>query len=320
MKKQASWFIIAAVMVIVGLGIIAFSLSAGSESFEKHSFIPNLTAEHTVTEDFSHIDVDIDTANISFCLSEDGSCRVVTYNDEDTPHTVSVKDDTLWIKSEDNRKWYEHISINFSTPELEIYLPKAQYESLYLRGSTGSVYSPQDIGFDYVDISISTGDIGMFSSYCGEVTLSTSTGSINVSNISADKLSLTASTGKINVKNINCKGDVNISVSTGDTELEQVVCGSFISTGSTGHLTMTSLIARNSISIERSTGDVNFYGCDAAEIKIVTDTGEVEGELLSEKIFFAESDTGDIEVPKTTRGGICEIITDTGDIKVNIAE
>ena len=42
------------------------------------------------------------------------------------------------------------------------------------------------------------------------------------------------------------------------------------------------------------------------------------GTLRSEKVFLVESDTGSIEVPKTTTGGRCEIRTDTGDIRIDI--
>ena len=49
-----------------------------------------------------------------------------------------------------------------------------------------------------------------------------------------------------------------------------------------------------------------------------TDTGDVTGSLLSDKIFFAESDVGSVDVPKTTTGGVCEIRTDTGKIAITI--
>jgi len=63
---------------------------------------------------------------------------------------------------------------------------------------------------------------------------------------------------------------------------------------------------------------VEFTACDAGEIVIETDTGDVEGTLLSDKIFITETDTGRIDVPKTTTGGRCQITTDTGDIKIKI--
>ena len=49
-----------------------------------------------------------------------------------------------------------------------------------------------------------------------------------------------------------------------------------------------------------------------------TDTGDVKGSLLSEKIFIPTTDTGDVDVPKTVTGGRCEITTDTGDIKITV--
>ena len=59
-------------------------------------------------------------------------------------------------------------------------------------------------------------------------------------------------------------------------------------------------------------------GCDAAEIFIETDTGDITGTLLTEKVFDAHSDTGRVAVPKTGSGGSCKLNTDTGDIKVTV--
>ena len=42
------------------------------------------------------------------------------------------------------------------------------------------------------------------------------------------------------------------------------------------------------------------------------------GSLLSDKVFITETDTGNVNIPKTTDGGKCEIKTDTGDIKIKI--
>ena len=72
--------------------------------------------------------------------------------------------------------------------------------------------------------------------------------------------------------------------------------------------------------ISLSTGDVNFNRSDALEIKVKVSTGDVTGNLLSPKIFYAETTTGKKDVPKTTVGGICEITTTTGDIIINMNE
>ena len=51
---------------------------------------------------------------------------------------------------------------------------------------------------------------------------------------------------------------------------------------------------------------------------ITTDTGNVKGSLLSEKVFIVSTDTGKKQVPNTITGGRCEITTDTGDIIISI--
>ena len=319
MKRSTKVSLIAAVVLIVlGLGIIAAAFNAAGWEFRKFSSSRYITTDQLITEDFSKINIDVDTADIAFYPSEDGNCRVVSYEEDKQPLSVSVKDDTLWVKVQDERKWYDHIGINIGSPELEIYLPKEKYESLYLRGSTGDVNIPYNFSFDEIDVKLSTGDMGCFASANGKISLKTGTGSISIKNINAGDLVLSVTTGKINCNNINCSGEFLLNVTTGDASLKDIKCGSFASTGNTGDLQMDNLIASDIINIERSTGDLNFTSCDGKEIYILTDTGRVKGSFASEKIFFAESDTGDIDVPKSTSGGTCEIKTDTGDIKITI--
>ena len=105
-------------------------------------------------------------------------------------------------------------------------------------------------------------------------------------------------------------------MSTGKTALDNVTCKNLTSGGSTGDILLQKVIAADKISIQRSTGDVKLEGSDAAEIYVKTDTGDVTGSLLTDKVFVTDTDTGRVDVPKTTPGGRCEITTDTGDIRI----
>ena len=141
-----------------------------------------------------------------------------------------------------------------------------------------------------------------------------------MSDASIGSLAVTVTTGKVSISNVVCAGDVRIDVTTGKALLSNMSCNGLTSNGSTGDITLDSLIASERISIERSTGDVKFNASDAAEIYVKTDTCKVSGTLLSEKIFITRTDTGDIDVPKSVTGGRCEITTDTGDIRITIAQ
>ena len=113
---------------------------------------------------------------------------------------------------------------------------------------------------------------------------------------------------------------MSVKVSTGKATLSDVTCREFISEGSTGSLTLKNVVASGKINVKRSTGDVKFDSSDAAEIAVKTSTGDVTGTLKSEMIFFADTRTGDVDVPRTTTGGKCEISTTTGDIEIKIVK
>ena len=115
-----------------------------------------------------------------------------------------------------------------------------------------------------------------------------------------------------------CDGDVSVNVSTGKAYLTNIACKSVLSKGDTGDISLKNVIAAENFSIERTTGDVSFDGSDAAEIFVETDTGNVVGTLLSEKVFVVNTDTGKKEVPETLSGGRCKITTSTGNIRINL--
>ena len=134
-----------------------------------------------------------------------------------------------------------------------------------------------------------------------------------------DHIGISIGTSKVTVYLPDIEYDtISVSVSTGKTHITHLQCKNLITRGSTGDVFLQNVVASENISIERSTGDIEFERCDGAELFVKTGTGDVEGSLLSDKVFFAESDTGSIDVPKTTVGGTCEISTDTGDIHMEI--
>ena len=107
-------------------------------------------------------------------------------------------------------------------------------------------------------------------------------------------------------------------VSTGNAYLTDVSCRNLLSGGNTGDLSLRNVIAAEAFTIMRTTGDVTFAGCDAAAIPVETDTGDVEGSLLSDKVFVTHTSTGDVDVPAAAAGGKCTIRTSTGDITMHI--
>ena len=268
MKKSTKiWLITATSLVALGCIMFSVAMTKIHWDFTKLSTVKYETNTYEVTDDFNSISMLTDTADILFVQSDDKICKVVCYEMSDMKHTTTVQNNTLTINVTDEREWYDHIGITLGSPKITVYLPKTEYDSLAIKEDTGDIEVPKDFKFGSIDIATSTGDI--------------------------------------TVSGVTCEGDLKINVSTGKVNLTDIKCKSLISDGSTGDFSLKNVIATEKFSIERSTGDVKFDDCDATEIWVKTDTGDVTGNLLSEKIFITQTSTGDVLVPKSTNGGKC---------------
>ena len=318
-RTTAFWLVTATVLVLLGAIVFGGSLMALHFDFSKLTTTKHETNTHALTEEFHSISVKTKTADVTLVRSEDGTASVVCEESVKEKHEVSVENGTLTVTLVDTRKWYEYVGFFTKKESVTIYLPKGEYDSLLVKNETGSVRLPEGLSFGTIDVALSTGHVACSSDAEQLLRLKATTGRLRVSDVTAGAMELKVSTGSVDVRAATVTGEISIKVSTGDVELSGVRCGSLASSGSTGEIELENVLATGRISIERSTGDVELSECDAGELYIKTDTGDVEGTLLSDKIFMAHSDTGRVRVPKTTTGGICEVTTDTGSIKFEIA-
>ena len=247
MKKTIIWIAITFCLLLVASAVL-YSLSIT---------VKLETNEYEIKETFENIKILTDTADINFVLSENLNTLIICEEHKNIKHSVNVKENTLLVEVNDNRKWYEHIGI--STSKITIYLPKNEYDELITESDTGN---------------------------------------IRIKSINANKLDLSTDTGNLKIVNIKCKN--------------------LFSTSDTGNILLENVIAEEKFKIETDSGNVKFKDSDASDIFVKTDTGNVTGNLLTDKVIFAESETGDIDVPKVMADEKCEIITETGDIKITI--
>lgn len=278
-KTQKIWLVVAVSLIVVGSLIFSAALAGLDFDFTKLSTYTYETNTYVASGNFDKISIDVTTPDIVFAASDDGSCKVVCFEQEKLKHSVTVQDGTLMIGTVDTRKWYDHIGISFGNTKMTVYLPQYAYASLSIHIDTGDVEIPKDFTFQHISLNSSTGDVLCYAS-------------------GSDTIEIRTATGEIELTGVNCKS-VTVESDTGDISLNNV-------------------ITQGRLSVRSDTGDVDFEHCDAASIFVKTSAGDVEGTLLSEKIFITETATGDIRVPKTTTGGKCEITTSTGDIEIDI--
>ncbi len=317
-KTTKIWLVTAALLVLLGCIVFVTGMAVLNWDFTSLSSVKYETNKHEVSEEYKNITIKTDTAKLTLVPSEAAKTAVVCYEQENAKHSVTVKDGTLTVEKIDTKKWYEYIGINYGAEEIKVYIPEGEYGRLSVKSDTGAVEVPADFKFESITISEDTGSVTSYASAHGKVSIKTDTGSIRVENVSVGAMELSASTGRITVSDVTSEGDVEIKLSTGKTYLTDVECKNLVSKGSTGDVFLKNVIATEKLSVKRSTGDISFEGSDAAELTVKTSTGDVSGTLLTEKVFIIETDTGSVDVPKTTTGGKCEVSTDTGDIKLQI--
>ncbi len=316
--KTKVWFIIATSLTLLGIVIFTIVMSVNNWDFNKLSTTKYQTNEYVIIDDFSNIEINSKTADITILPSQDGDNKVICFEDEKQSHVVNVSGDKLSIDYSDNRKWYQYINFNFNSPKITIYLNQTAYNSLVIKENTGDVTVNKDFNFNDIDIKVSTGDVKFLASVQNLIKIKTSTGNILLDSVTAGDIDLTVTTGKVNLSSVNSLNSIKINTNTGKVKVDGATCKKLISNGDTGDITIKNVIATDIFEIERDTGDVIFESSDAGEIYVETDTGNVKGTLLSNKIFITNTNTGRVSTPQTTSGGICKIETDTGDIIISI--
>lgn len=285
-------------LLVLGLLLFGGTMTVLKWDFSRLTTVKYETNTYEIQEDFSDILITSREADIVLLPAEDGVCKVTCVEEQSGKHAVTVHDRTLSIKHENTKKWYQYLSIGVKSPGITIFLPMEEYGALTATVKTGSVELSEQFSFTSTAIS-------------------TTTGRITLDGIQTGSLALTVSTGKITLSGVTA-GDTRIAVSTGDTFLAHCKLASLVTEGGTGDLSMQNTIVDGTLTAKRTTGDIKIEGCDASEIVITTDTGDVSAAFLTDKIVFAKTDTGKTDIPKSTSGDRCEIKTDTGDITVTV--
>lgn len=259
------------------------------------------TKTYPVLESFRHIDVrDVD-CDVRLLLSEDGSCRVVCTESDRIVNRVEVRDDTLTITRNDERRWYERFSIWWGGDlTLTVYLPEQEYQSLFLKTVSGDISVPEQLSFAAAELSSISGDISFLARTDGGLTITSTSGEIRGGNAAG--------------------GDVRVTAVSGDVRLSGVTARALRVKTTSGEIGLRSVTAEQEADVQSTSGDVELDAFDAPSIRIRTVSGEVEGGLLSPKAFETHTTSGEVRVPPSDpSGGTCSVTTTSGDIRLQVS-
>lgn len=341
MKQKKSFWIslfVAGACILAGLACIAVGHAWGGHRFMKDN---TESKEYTVTEDFQYIRVDTVSADVSFVLSEDGACRVVTVDDERMNYTVEVVDAALTVTAEVKEPWYKRPFSLFGGGEdasVTVYLPAETYQSITAKTTTGDIEVDGRLSFSQsVILMVTTGDIewrgraeSLFAkATSGDITLENvtvdkgitaeaTTGDISLTRVTGSSLKIHAGTGDIKLADSAITGQIITQVTTGDIAMNRVTCDSLNTQTTTGRIELTDTVAAGQVTAKTGTGDISLTRADAATLSLKTTSGSVQGSLRTPKVFYTDTTSGSVDVPKSTEGGLCEIKTTSGSVRITI--
>ncbi len=351
MSKKKLWGIVAIAAILAGLALIAGVFFMIGFDFSKLNTETYVRAEYALEGTFEEIEIDTSFFNVKVVPvdAEEAPVVYLPYSGNIT-HNVSAKEGKLSIFIVDARAWYEKLFFGGADNEnttIELRLPHAQYEKLTLRTRSGDVLvdGKNDEGdallFGTVRVETGSGDVEFRAGTYGEsagVAIFTNTGDVVISGAQGAALSAGTHTGDITVTGCMSIRSLSLSVDTGDilladvsvtdgllhiegdsgeVELRGVRAEDLKVETDTGDVEMISVLLTGELRVETDTGDVEIRRSDAGELHIESDTGDVEMELLTGKMFTVETDTGDKRYPASDRdGGVCFVKTETGDVEI----
>lgn len=150
--------------------------------------------------------------------------------------------------------------------------------------------------------------------------LKTTSGEIRVRTVTLDSLTAQTGSGDIHVESVTVTEATDLETTSGEIALLYTACGTLTAETGSGSIDLTDTTVTGHIQAETTSGDIRFARADAATLSLKTTSGSVKGSLLTPKIFYTDTTSGSVDVPRSTEGGLCEIKTTSGDIRITVQE
>lgn len=320
MKKSVK-IILTVAACLLGAGIIIFGLSAAFIGFDFDS-VYGLTAEknsHSIENSFENVDADAVEADICVERSSDEKCTVICNESDAVYHEVYVENNTLHVKRVDCRRWYERIFSAYMdrNARIEIYLPEGVYQNVDLLSVSGDVTVTSEISAVNLSLESTSGNVSSYAFAEGRLTLNSISGNINVGEACADTVAVKCTSGDIAILQSNIAGLAEIESVSGDVDITDLKAKSVNVLTVSGDIELERVFAIDTIAIENTSGSIELDGCDAFSLSLESTSGDIKGTLLSGKIYVADTVSGNVSVPISTKeAGECNIKTVSGNVNI----
>lgn len=319
MKATKIAIVVSIFLVVIGTITAIAGLFALGFDMTRLSNLAPVTHTYVLDGEIKNISVEAVETSVKILPSEDEKAKVVSRESDKIYHRVNLTEETLSINRIDERKWYEFIGIIVDNDmELEIYLPKRDYENLYINSVSGNIFIPKDFTFEEAEIKTVSGDTEFVAKVKKEFNVETVSGMVNVGNVASNELYISSISGRIDLKSIESEHSIGVKTVSGYISMEDISAKKITAESMSGRIAFDNVVAFDEIYAESISGSINLNKSDASTLKLKSTSGNIIGNLLSEKIFVADTVSGNITLPEVQKGGRCEVKTISGNIQISI--
>jgi DUF4097 and DUF4098 domain-containing protein YvlB len=234
------------------------------------------------TEDFNlgkikNISVDVDRAEVQFMPSDQLGVKI-GYSGEANRITYQVSEDTLTISGSG------HTGAVFSFGAF--------------RSAQVIVYLPEDLLLETVSVYNGSGDV-------------------QINGLSAEKLDVVCDLGDVDLEQVSATF-LSVSNDAGDTSLTTTSVQLLSVEMSLGDLELEKITSEQVNCIDVDSGDITMTECDLGDIlEMNCDLGSIQGENITTSSFYAECDTGDIDLSGSITGKT-DLNCDLGSVSLDV--
>lgn len=161
MKKSGKILLITGLIsTVLGLCLMGAGVLAADAQFDK-IFSDNRSRHKTALQpDFESIDIKSAIDSVELLASEDGTCFAELYEGDRTSYDISIQNSKLTIRFNENKKWYDYITIHYTTPHsLKVFLPKSSYQKITIDTGVGDIKIDRSLQIKEMDIRTGVGNI-----------------------------------------------------------------------------------------------------------------------------------------------------------------
>ena len=306
--KRAALIVVAALLIVAGVSLIlgAMNMTEGKKGNMKEYTFANAGIRA--------LDLDTGAAAVDLRPATDGIVRVQCVESATLKYNIVLDDGTLHVERERAAGW-PFFSVSLKEDYVRIWLPERDYESLWVKSSSGGVGVPEDFRFGTAIITASSGGVGFSADVTDELNIQTSSGGVAVAGASPKTLFIRASSGGVALSDMQ-PGNVRLSLSSGGLRLSDMHCtGDLSAESSSGSIRFSDVTADGTMTVECTSGSIKLEDCDASELHLHCTSGSITGRLLTPKTYIANATSGSVHVPSGSSGGICEVKTTSGSIR-----